>query len=110
MEGLAALGVERREELVLELLDHVAKPRELPLAGGRDADHVAAPVVRVALPRDQAALLERVEQRDEPAGVERERVGDRRLRLARALGEDREQAVVVELEAGLLEPRDRLAP
>ena len=71
---------------------------------GGDADHVAPAVLRVALAHDQAALLERVEQRDEPARVERERVGDRRLRLAVALGEDRQDAVVVELEARLLEP------
>ena len=73
------------------------------LAVGGDADHVAAPVVRVALPVDEAALLERVEERDEAARVEPERVGDRRLRLAVALGEDRQDAVVVELVAGLLE-------
>ena len=35
-------------------------------------------------------------------GIDRQRVGDRRLRLAGALAEDRQQAVVVELEAGLL--------
>ena len=61
MERLAAPRVERREELVLELLDDPGAG-ELPLARGRDADHVAAPVVRVALALDQAALLERVEQ------------------------------------------------
>ena len=85
-----------------------AEPGELAPAGGGDADHVAAAVLRVALAHDQVALLERVEQRDEPARVERERVGDRRLRLAVALGEDRQDAVVVELEAGLLGSRDRL--
>ena len=108
MECLAALGVERREERVLEPLDQAAKPDELPLAVGRDADQVAAPVLRVALPHDQAPLLERVEQADQPAAVECERVGDRRLRLLGALGEERQHAVVVDLEAGLLELRDRL--
>ena len=88
----------------------VAQPGELALAGGGDADDVAAAVLRVALPRDQIPLLERVEQGDEPARVERERVGDRGLRLAGALAEDREDAVVVELEAGLARPRRSPAP
>ena len=47
-----------------------ASRRQLARARRGDADHVAAPVERVALPHDQAALLEPVEQRDEPAAVE----------------------------------------
>ena len=43
-----------REELVLELLDQLAQPRQLALARRRDADDVAAPVERVALPGDQS--------------------------------------------------------
>src|SRR5262249_29166543 len=78
------------------------------LAVGGDADHVAAPIVRVALPDDEAALLERVEECDETARVEPERVGDRRLRLAVALGEDGQDAVVAELLAGLLDAGGRL--
>ena len=53
------------------------------LARRRQADRLTAPVVRVAAPLDQAALLERVEQPDELAPVEPQRVRDRRLRLAR---------------------------
>ena len=69
---------------------------------------VAAPVVRVSLSRDQAALLERVEERDEPAGIERERVGDRCLRLTGALGEDRQDAVVVGVEPFFFDSFSRL--
>ena len=82
---------------------------EVALAVGGDADDVAPPVLRVAPTGDQAALLERVEHRDEPARVDVQRVGDRRLGLGDALGQDREDAVVVVLEALLLEERDRLA-
>ena len=56
---------------------------------GRDADEVAAAVAGVAAPLDQALLLELVEQADELAAVVAERVGDRALRLARALVERR---------------------
>src|SRR5579871_6005763 len=98
----ALLGVQRCEELVLEPAHDHAQARELVRAGRGDRDHVAAAILRVALAGDQLARLEAVEQRDEAARVERHRVGDRRLRDARALAEDREDAVVVELESGLL--------
>ena len=71
MQRLAIVGVERREELVLELLDQLAQPPQLPLARGVMLTDVAAPVERVALPDDQAALLEPVEQRDQPARIDR---------------------------------------
>jgi len=45
-------------------------------------------VVGIAAALDQALLLELVEEADEPAAVVAERVGDRRLRLRRALLED----------------------
>jgi len=64
-------------------------------------------LVRVADARHEPALLERVEQRHQPARVEHQRLGDRRLRRARALGEDGEDAVVVEFEARVLGGRDR---
>ncbi len=108
VQRLAVLGAERREELVLELPRQIPEPLELAPARVGDADDVAAPVLRVALPLDQAALLERVEEGDKPARVERERVGNRRLRLADPLVEDRQHAVVVDLEARLLEACDRL--
>src|SRR5919197_1465594 len=82
VEGRTVLGVERREELLLDLLRDPAQPYELALAVGGEADDVAAPVGRVAVPLDQAPLLERVEQADELAAVDAERVCDRRLRLA----------------------------
>ncbi len=63
---------------------------------------MAAPVVRVAAPLDELALLELVEKADELAAVVTEDVRDRALRLARALVENRENRVVVRREAGLL--------
>ena len=48
---------------------------------------MAAAVVRVAAALDEALLLELVEEPDELAAVVAERVGDRALRLARALVE-----------------------
>ena len=108
MEALAALGIERRQVLVLELADQLAEPPELPLPGRHDADDVPAAVERVALAHDQVARLELVEQRDEPARIDLQRVGDRRLGLACPLGQDGEDAVVVQLVAGLLDARDRL--
>src|SRR5205823_8058929 len=46
---LTLLGVERREELVLEALGEGAELRERALAVGCDADDLTAAVVRVAL-------------------------------------------------------------
>ena len=62
MQAFAGLGVQRREELVLELLHRRSQARELALAGRRDADDVPATIVRVALPLDQLAPLERIQQ------------------------------------------------
>ena len=61
-------------------------------ASRRQADDVPAAVRRIALPRDQPALLEGVQDPDELARVERECVGDRRLSLARLLVEQRQHA------------------
>src|SRR5205814_4523508 len=99
----ACVRVEWSEELVLDPLHRLAQLRELAAAFGRQADHLAAAVVRVAAALDQATLLEPVEQADELAAVDRERVGDRRLRLACALVEERHDAVVVGVEASALE-------
>src|SRR6266540_1740298 len=103
MELLARLRVERGEELVFDLPDDRAQPYQLPPALGRERDDVPAAVDRVPVPLDQPALLERVKDPDELAAVERERVGDRRLRVARGLAEQRQHAVVVALEPRLLE-------
>ena len=64
--------------------------------------------VRIPLALDQGVLLQRVEDPDELATVEPERVGDRRLGLAGLLAQDLEDAVVVEAEPGLLDLFDRL--
>src|SRR5690348_4664485 len=99
MELLAALVIKRREELVLDPLDDRLDARELPLAGGGDHDRVPAPVVRIAAALDQASLLEAVQQPDELPAVEAERVGDRPLRSAGALGCEGQHAEVVRAEA-----------
>ena len=56
---------------------------------------MAAAVVGIAAPLDEAALLELVEEPDELAAVVAERVGDRPLRLAGALLEEREHRVLL---------------
>ena len=58
MELGPGVVVERREELVLELLEDAADPRQLALAVCRDAHDVTAAVERIALPFDKAALLQ----------------------------------------------------
>ena len=54
-----------------------------------------APVDRIALALDETGLLELVQQADEPAAVVAERIGDRRLRTAGPLVEQRQDRVVV---------------
>ena len=63
---------------------------------------MAAAVGRVAAALDEARLLELVEEADELPPVVAERVGDRALRLARALVEDGEDRVVVRVQPRLL--------
>src|SRR5262245_41132818 len=112
MDGRAVLRVERCEELVLESREDLAQAGKLLLTGGGDAHHVAPAVLGVSLAQDEPPLLERVENGDEATGVEPEHVGERGLCLAYALGEKREDAVVVELEAGRFDSchRSRLEP
>src|SRR5207237_1326770 len=57
---------------------------------------------------NETAFLELVEERDDAAGVEPERIGDGGLRLAGSFGQDGEQAVVVGVEAFLLDAFERL--
>src|SRR5581483_1044502 len=99
--------VERPEELVFDARNDRAQLDELPAPGRREADHVPAAVVRIAPALDEPAVLERVEDADELAAIEPEHVGNRRLGLARALVEQREQAVVVRLVARALELGER---
>ena len=67
-----------------------------------------APVVRVPLTLDQPALFERVQDSDQLAAVQPERIGDRGLGFPGLFAEEGEDAVVVETEAGLLDFCDRL--
>ena len=99
---LTLLGVERGEELVFEAPGERAELPERALAVGRDADDLTAAVVGIALALDELLLLELVQQPDERAAVVAERVGDRSLRLGRALVEQRQDRVVIRAEAGLL--------
>src|SRR4051812_17547044 len=92
----ARFFVERREELAFDSLDDRPHQGEVLLAVGSEADGVPSAVVRVATALDETALLEVVEDADELAPVEIERVGNRRLGLARLLGEQGEDAVLVE--------------
>ena len=64
---------------------------------------VAAAVVGVALALYEASLLEGVEDADELAAVELERVGDRGLCFAGAFAEQGEDAVVEEVVSASLE-------
>ena len=84
MQLLSLLGVERREELVLQALGQCAELRQRALAVGCDPDDLPAPVVGIALALDERLLLELVEQADERAAVVAERVRDLRLRLGSA--------------------------
>jgi hypothetical protein len=102
VQCLPLLGVERCEEVVLEALADRAEPCERALPLGGEADDVAAPVVRVSLAFDDALLLELVQEADERAPVVAERVRDRGLRLGQARVEQREDRVVVRVEALLL--------
>ena len=99
--------VERRQELAFDALDDLAEGGELFPPGGSQADDVAAAVAGIATALDQSMFLERVEQPDQLAAVELQGVGDRRLRVAGALLEQREDRVVVRAEPGLLELLER---
>ena len=59
--------------------------------------------MRISIALDQAALLEGVEDPDELAPVDPERVRDRRLGLPLALVEQGEHAVAVRVEPGVPE-------
>ena len=66
-----------------------------------------APIVRIALALDELLLLELVEEADERAPVVTECVRDRGLRLGQTLVEQREDRVVVRIEAFLLVDLER---
>ncbi len=95
---LSLLGVERREELVLQALGQRAELRERALAVRRDPHEVPPSVVRIALALDELLLLELVQQADERATVVAERVCDLRLRLGSAALEQGEDRMVVRTE------------
>jgi EmrB/QacA subfamily drug resistance transporter len=114
VQRLPALPIERGEKLLLDPLGDRANALKLLLALRRELDDVAPPVLRIAPALDQPTLLESIEHPHELAAVEAQRVGNRSLGLADALGEKGEHRVVVRVESGLLEvgnhPRlDRVA-
>src|SRR5258708_35686992 len=61
----AALGVERLQYLVLHLLEDRAQLLQAAPAGGGEAHHVAAAILGIAVPLDQALVLEVVEHSHE---------------------------------------------
>ena len=78
----------------------VARSETSVRASGRGQAHGLPPAIqRVAAPLDQPTLLEPVQQADELAAVEPQRVRDRRLGLARPLVEEGEHAEVVRRES-----------
>src|SRR6266540_1791257 len=102
------VGVERHKEVVLETGGKRPELHERALSVRRHADDVAAPVGGIALPFDEASLLELVEQAHQLTAVVPESVGDRSLRLARALVEDGQHGVVVRVQPGFLVRLHRL--
>ena len=93
---LLALGrVEWCEERVVELACERAHLREHLLAVRSHRDDLPAAIIGVAAAFDEALLFHLVEQPDELPAVVVERVCDRSLRLALALGEGGEDGVVV---------------
>jgi EmrB/QacA subfamily drug resistance transporter len=103
MELAATLGVERRKQFVLHFVDQGAEANQLSAALGGQPDVVAAAVVRIPLPFDEPAFLEPVEDAYQLAAIDRERVRDARLRLARLFAEHSEHAVVVLVVTGRFE-------
>src|ERR1700680_4622588 len=85
----AIVFVEGREDLFVDASYELAEACKSPPAEGREAHDVAAPGVRVAAAFDQVVLLECVQESDERAAVEVERVGDRSLCLACVFVEER---------------------
>ena len=73
------------QELVLDLLDDGAEATQLALAGRGEADDVAATIGDVASTLDQLLLLQGVEDADQLAAIQLERVGERCLRLCGCL-------------------------
>src|SRR3984957_7320444 len=80
-------GGERVEEIPLGLLDRLGRPPDDTTAGGRQLDHVLAPVIEVRPTLDQPLELKVVDQRDHRRAVDVHRAGDLALR-SRAAGVD----------------------
>jgi len=98
---LALVERERGEELAVELLRQRAHLRQHLPSLRRHDDDLATAVLRIAAALDEACFLELVEQADELPAVVAERIGDRALGLALALGERREDRVVLRVDAGV---------
>src|SRR5690348_6035665 len=103
VKSLTLFTVQRSKEFFVDQLDDGAQPAQRPFPLGSEADEMAAPVARIALPLEQSALLELVQQPDQVAAVVAEHVGDHRLRLGRLLVEQREHCIVIRAQARGLE-------
>jgi hypothetical protein len=108
VQGRTLLIGERREEVVVELSCERTEASQSLLPFGGQADDVAPAVVGVAAALDESLLLELVEQPDQLAAVVAERVGDRTLRLTRALAEDEQDRMVIRMKARPLVGLQRL--
>jgi len=76
VELAALLGGQRREELALNLGRGCLGASEAPGSFGSQLDHLAAPIAGVAAARDQAVVLELVEQGDEVRRVDSKGAGE----------------------------------
>ena len=77
----------------------------LPARSG-EAHHVAPAILGVAVPLDQALLLQVVEHSNQLTAIEPEGIGDGRLGVPRALVEQGQDAEVIQARPGSLEGVD----
>jgi len=99
----ALLGVERGEELLLDLLRDCSQLSEGCLPDRCEADEMTATVAGITAALDEVLLLELVEQPDKVASVVTEGVGDRGLGLARPFLQERQHRVVLGIQPRGLE-------
>jgi len=98
VQGRALFVAERPEELVLGLARKRSQLPERSLPLWSEADEVPTPVIGISTALNQLLLLELVEQAYQLATVVAQRVGDRTLRLERALAEHEEDRVVIRVK------------
>ena len=95
----ALRGVEGRQQLGLVLLRYSFEVGKEVAPRGRQVERVCAPVVRVAAPLGEPALLEVIDQRDDGAAVDPQRPAQRLLGLALGGGQVAEHSAVSGVKA-----------